>query len=958
MTLKHPQVVLTSTKHHYTTTPQRVRLDRDLARKGLAEHEIAVLEGESKFAPRAVLLWPKDLPGVVALELWEEPRVRYYDRTKKVDVEEAEKDDVATPLCRVLLSRAPGEKRVRAHPDAVPIWSEDTVFEGALADLNLLVIDGERADGDVSQRLRVIGVPILRSSRGVEDEGGTWELGARLRFDPRPYRTTEPPFGERVVARTGSNHWHEGIRETVSRSFATLPYMKTVTFRVRRGEDDTTPVKVQDRYIFALHTTEGVVGKTPQTIYRTELIHQHQGVGGKVVEVTVTPKATTDRRKAMPALLGKDKRSKKLQPGDFAEVRGKQVSWLEDLVITSPPPAETGVGGAPFRNVNATSRYWLLPDDYWETRKASLRDVVEKGRMTTFDQVNASTVDEVVFTLGDPWDVFASDLQEVIQHLEMCRAWQEKYESYYRQHRQELETFSRIVRPIVDGLQDVRFKTRNSTGGSHQKRFADLRSAVETGKTERKLNALRLFTDRIRYHVERALAVLSRKRFKDVFGTKQFLGANKSVRWETHHDAIPGHERLYHVTTPGHRYAYDDDLKTFIVAATANCFPLLAAPDLEDERKNRLKLQKRIATFREVVAPPIVELVQSKLAGEGNEAIVSFLTSKLSAVKFWSVMGGGGFYIFLYGTDAHRELVTEAIKEVAASRNLPSTGAKAARGLWKLDDDEWDAMAGKIAAREGFGSLDVVEIGIGVLKFGIDVHKLATTDAKDVGVGTALDIADVILSGAELGLKVTKLIQPDWFKAGSGGEFALKSVGNALKVLSVLKDLHSIYKTLWRTRQGALRHDDKILFAMANIAATAVAFLVPVVGAVLGALIMFLQALLDYFSLSGWEAPMAWYCRTPYGHSPFRDYKEEFGALPLDKPLHMFVAAMNAMNAFLEELLEAMDDPEKVQPTLRAYLEGYARSNAKMWGLSVEVVDKEKILVIHLKKDGKWATSR
>lgn len=961
MALRTPEVRFTGTKHS-RTDHFRVRFAPSLIASGLAKHELPI--GAPPAKARGVplcVVWPKDLPGTAAIFLREEAAVLEYEAAQgkqggewKPTVEEGM--DIGEKLVRIDLAREPGDPGKVVHrKTAEPLFRakehDGTRFEGVLFDLELLIFDTEDTSKEPAQRLWVEGIPIIESF-GVEwdeandlMEGWHWEVLAILEFRPESVKGGAP-----LLDRTYS--WGGDID---SFSFCTLPRAIALDFKVKQGRD-ANPQDLAGRYVFGLHVVQSVEGSKHETpMPLVEVVFDDVGVAPRYVPARADLEFTTKESEALEGL----------DDLPLWNQGGKTKRWIKDISIVANPDKllrrdlETKTNVV-MRHLHKVSHYWLMPTDFYSRKEAlSLRKEAQlsTARPKREETSVGETQQQVVFTLLSEWDRYAEELGRLERHLALMQEWQKLYAATYDKHKDELEAYTRIVMPICGdkAFGPVEFPTKGSTvGGMHNVKLSSLRSSSASSSTEGKLRTLRDMTDRIGWHARKAIAAFESpdisKYFKPADGKQDpFLDAAKpkKLRWSKYTDRHEGYKR----TVAGREVSYDDDFKQHVLGAIAGAFPL-AGKDPPDEEQAKKERAARKEQFRRTVQGPLADLIKETTDGQKTDGTVSFLTSKLSSAKVWSTLAGGGFAIFWYGDDSARDLLAQKFTGKSFSSR---------RDLLKLSDEEWDHISGEIAAREGLPK-DVwehVELAVGAIKVAVDIVKLM--DGNEDKVQLTLDWADALLAASEVMLKTTKLVRPHWFEVGetlkAGGQ-ALKVIGTAAKILSLLKELYTIFKTFWKLERGRLVKASDVLFALANIAVMVVALFVPVVGAIIGVVIMFVQSVFAYYSVSGMEAIPAWYCRTPWGENIYFSYaKHNGGELHWKDRRTMFIEGCNAMNKLLDEIYEKLKDDQRT--SFRQFYQSWAESNAAVVGLRAsEFHDGKDYFLIKLYDGSRQVTSQ
>jgi hypothetical protein len=940
--LRTPEVRFTGTKHS-RTDHFRVRFQPGLIASGLAKHEVPIgaPPAKAKGVPLCVV-WPKDLPGTAAIFLREEAAVLEYESARgtqggewKPTIEEGM--DVSEKLVRIDLAREPGSPATVVHrKTAEPLFRskehEGTRFEGVVFDLELLIFDSTDTSKEPAQRLWVEGIPIIESF-GVEYddasdqmEGWHWEVLAILEFRPEAVKTT--PLLEK------SYDWGGDID---SFSFCTLPRAIALDFKVKQGRD-ANPQDLAGRYVFGLHVVQSVEGSKHETpMPLVEVVFDEVGVAPRYVPARVDLEFTTKEKEALAGL----------DDLPLWEQGGKTRRWIKDISIVANPDKllrrelDTKKNVV-MRHLHKVSHYWLMPTDFYSRKEAvSLRKEAElsTARPKREETSIGETQHQVVFTLLSEWDRYAEELGRLERHLNLMKEWQELYAATYAKHKDELEAYTRIVMPICGdkAFGPVEFPTKGSTvGGMHNVKLSSLRHESNSGSTESKLRTLRDMTDRVAWHARKAIAAFESpdisRHWKPKDGKPDpFLDAKspRKLRFSKYTDRYEGYRR----TAPARELTYDDDYKTYVVGAVAGAFPLAGKDATGEEAKKEREQRKE--QFRRTVQGPLAELIKETTDGQKTDGTVSFLTGKLSSAKVWSTLAGGGFAIFWYGDDAARDLLAQKFTGKSFSTR---------RSLLSLSDEEWDHLSGEIAAREGLPK-DVwehVELAIGAIKVAIDIVKLM--DGNEDKVQLALDWADALLAASEVMLKTTKLVRPHWFEVDGvvkAGGNALKVVGNVIKVVALLKELYTIFKTFWKLERGRLVKASDVYFALANIAVMVVALFVPVIGAIIGVVIMFVQSVFAYYSVSGMEAIPAWYCRTPWGENIYFSYaKHNGGELTWKDRKKLFIEGCNAMNKLLDEIYEKLKADQRT--AFRQFYQSWAESNASVVGLTVSPFEDGK----------------
>ena len=948
-------MALTSPLPRLRNSAARARFDRKLVDDGLAKHviEMGPLPNSARRPdnPRLGIAWPKALPGLVWIELYEVPFVlgaasRETSREPggaqtwlPVDREGADRE---TPLCRFVLGRAADSTRVSWTGKVEYLAAaKDVVVDGAYVDLEVDVFSGDAVGmpDEASDGVIVRGIPLLeRAGTAYAAEGATWELGAKLHYEP--YSLAQPITREALDEALTRASPGEG-----EETYYQLPRMRKVAFRMQKDQD--APIELQDRHVLALHHLRVRDAKGLQSAFQYEVLHQTQGRRAKYVPI-LDVKATTKRSKPPKGhplrghpILGK-----------------KKPEYVHDLVLEADPKLvgrQEAEEDKVWRLLTTDSMYWLLPDSFRTTGKVRLSELGTPTVVPANPRVS-TTVEQVTLHVKGPWATFESDLKEVLQSIELTRRWQRAYEREYRKVREEVEAYTRTVLPIVDGLGDLPVEIGAIAGGKKNVKLRSLASVDGTAATQRKLATLKALADRSSHHVAKALEVWSRPRFQQVFAGTQFLGEGLTVAWGKYTDQVrDGAGKLRTETVEATTYRYDDALKAMIVNASAGNFSLLAEVSQNDATTAEARKQ-RIATFRKQYAGPIRAMIQAKLDGDGADSTAYFLADKVGPTTFWQSMSGGGLALFLYGTDHDRDLVATLM----LGKGQGVTGLASRWDLIHANDETFEAMHKRVAERDGLSveGAQAVEVLVGLLKVTADWVKLATSDFKADEVKTWIDLSELLLTTVELGLKTVKLIAPMWIGVSETSAAAvaaiddalgstLKVVGNLLKVVSALKELYTVYKAIKRLGTDRLKDYKTLIVSVGNLVILAIGLFVPVVGAILGAVFLLIQALLSAFSDSPRAALGVWYGRTPWGDRPHDDDTKDLG---WKNHVALFVAACDAMNTYMDELFENIDK-EDVQSSLWAYLDQWARAHEKLLGVRVDVKVKlgdEGYVVVHV----------
>ncbi len=920
------------------------RAERGLVKRGMKALKVKVAEGRQSFSftPTLSVVWPKRLPGVLAIDIYEEDQklvhatvIQGKRKESSFKSQGQEQGDNAQPLVRLLLAREPGGDGKVVFPKlAQPLYDIDkTCWEGAVVDLNVSIYDGESPRGRPQQRLWLNSIPIVkpRYGDGVKDtdhsEGWHWELGARTRF-AATNDTSQVPLLEN--AKYKDRDWdatsHYGL------SLTQLPFLKRVTFRMQLGDEQAK--ELQDRYVLGLHYLRGCEGDQVYQILRPEVLVQVPGREPKLVPSVITPLVASGRSKALKTLQGKRATSP-----DAIRILDKKKNerWVGDFeVVANTDKVFRNLRGenTAWRGVHAYSYYWLLPQDFRQKGKANIKAIDRAGLVTRLSHSTKDDRQKATFHIPDTWEIYSGDLKEILLHLRLCRAWQQKYEAYYRKHRNEIESYSRIVRPIVEseGFKDIEWPTKGIAGGTVRRKFA----AVRTGAPTYEITQLRNMARRMTYHQAKAFRVFTKPRFAEIYHNTVdpqtnkprdvFLGQNKTFDWGNVTDRFKGMRS----TASAKKFIYDDDLKWGLLAGLANNYAFLATKHEnrgQDEKARNLRRDR----FRQHLGKPLEAMIQSHLAGKDSKEVAYFLSAKISPTKFWASMGGGGFAIFLYGSDSGRDLVARSILG----------GAKNRWDLLKLKPDEWDRLQAEIKAKHNLdpgNGLEGLELALGYIKTATDWYYMIKNGSGSDTVKSVLDWSDLLLASMELPLKTAKMIKPVWFEVEGVATAAgntLKFIGKAASVLAVLQSLKGVYDVLDKALKPGRNLDlTALTFALANLAAAVVLFFLPVVGAVLGLLIFFVQGIVALITVGDMEALIYWYCRTPWAKGYYSNIKP-LGYATQAQIKDMFEAGLKAFNSFLDEVYEGAK--KDARAALRAFFIQWAESNAAYLKIKVKV---------------------
>lgn len=1050
----------------------RVRLARELTLKGrFQKHEIEVSEGRDQGAfdrgTRARLIWPRWMLGAVAIDIYEEA-VRLVPSGRKNELYTsagAEQGDVASPLARVLLARdyqAKGE--LVYHAQAQQLYdAEGDLFEGALLDITFQVYVGADTSGKPEAEIVVKGVPIMKPNWGPDVgkpdtdhfEGPSWELGLRLRYLPGPHTqggSLRPKLLEGAA-------WD--ALPLTSTSYQQLPYLRKVSFRVEvddergnavtrtltewverwkeaqlaqlseeeREEAEDHPlsgqnsVRLDRRYVFALHATRGCKGEDDYLLYRAELLIATESQRPYAVEAQflllpvelkgfaarqgegerrTRKRLQRERKRGLRSLAGKRFGAPDALVKQFSDGCPHFIDDIVVLALDHPDKPADGVRTSRvskdvvWRNTNAYSWYWLLPEDFETKRAARISDCDRKGLVVRRIGNTRHDRDYVTFKPPSEWDVYRTDCLRILRHLALLRLWQARYARFQAKHEDELYTWTRVVKPVTETFAKFRFKSHGSTpGGFNNKRFAQVeRKSVVLG-TEAKLRRLAAMEAQMRSHVGEALRIFSKSEFQRVFYAKDdpYLGQNHALRQGPLRER---HSSVGSVALEGITYRYDDALKLRILTDLSANFVLLAQPpELDPERgatkagrltqqkKNLERMRRRQRAFR-ALAFGLRELLEVRKGEYARRP--RFLARALDEKRFWAVLNAAGWLLYVYASPGDRELFGAAL-----------TAGQEFKGgdLLNMSDADWSAFETAVnASAKAFSTSETIitaalpktEVfdldGKPVLSSGVaepslgdqvgltfDLLKFVISSAnigaqlKGDPFRNALELTDYYLSGIELMLKTARMISPTTFDGirilNVESKIVMDGLGKVLKMISILKELHDIYMAIWG---GDEVDAEEIFWSAMSISITAISFVASLatVAAVLAIAVLFVQAVIEYEKVSEFEAPLAWFCRTPWGNNIYWDYTKRHAYeyehdVDYDGSLHwewkpgtagaswLFREGVHALSRFLGALVKQIDedddeiDKSEIHGTLSKWFTQWCRQNARHFKMEVEI---------------------
>jgi hypothetical protein len=943
VTLSAPQLQLTGFGEHHHSRPSRARHDQALAQAGLTKHEVVVERGSApppdpkhrllRANPRLVLLWPADMTGDAVIDFMEEP-------DGKQDTK-----DRQTRLARVVLRRlSPSDGSALHTVSGEVLLESDARFEGALLDFDVPVYSqrkGAGADLDLSKPtewLRIKGVP-LREEEG-SDEGAHWEVRCFLRYvrEAWPKKDAPAPKLDYDLARIDSA------------SACKVDLQERVVFH---RPDDTGSVPLDDRYVLGVHvrqTGKGDLRAVDATVHFQpgQLYGVRAQEAREVTGATVTPSLTASAKKAIQAL----KHAKLKVSGSKAR---RPIEALDVSLDANGGWSRRDVDKS-VRWATATSYYWMLPADFAPGKKVR---VSGPPHATVAPDLAASpTAREIVLDSKDAWEAVAAELNEVVQHVRLARLWMARYSTLYEEHKQELETYQRVVSPILAGLGKAELKAKNvmnngTWGGGYRTVTLEKLAKSDPPGTRGKLEALRRFADRAAAHADKAWAAFSRPHVNPLFQPGQsdpYLSQKKTLRIPAFKDSLNDgrHRDVQVVATTAEALPYDETLKVRLLAAIAELMPQRARVDVTGpgEAKDDPKRKSRIEEFRKFVAPGLKAIFDDFTASTraGNTVAVAdraatFLNSLAGQELVWQAVNGG-WALTVYGRTLERDSFVKVVtfNEKATWHDLQA---------W--DQSQWNALQQDTAKRvvKLEGGIETAKLAIAYLKFTVDVVKLARGGIK-AEIGSVLDLADVIATGGDLIFKSVGLMaSAGWLKASSFVSKAAGVFAKAAFVVDLLKELWTIFKVFWDYFKKDRDFDVKgLVTALANIAILVALLAVPGWGWALGVVYIIVQLFFSAFNDEPLETLPSWFLRTPFSTNEFATHKYSLDYSWKD-PAKMFKGAVEGLNDLAKAAWENIED-EKQKEGLATFFKMYAATNAELLGLKFTLVKNDDELKIKL----------
>jgi hypothetical protein len=948
------------------------------AYRGIHRLEISVSKEPIPTSTTLDVVWPKRLPGFLALMFFEDN-----ERHKKVpylavgDEDPKEKED-QTQLALLRLWRPPG-KDVRADFEGELLLDPDKVlFLGVTVNVKVRIRAGESAGSPVETTFYVKNLPILSQDFDVH-EGALWELGAHPMFVPLARQSLYDTFWEDHA------FWHpykdRGLLKAALKggqigraAYTNLTHARSMWFEERY--DGETVERMSDRWLLALNWF-WLSGK--RSLYR---------VGGHLIKFPANP----DVRIATRYTCDLDFRpgsgiKSALTPLLRLPHPTRKGKWIRDVVISSPKKdgqvrSVIALGGVP-------QAFWRLPDGA-DPRKGpvSLRKVGAQGV-----RVRPGEKTKIVFEVTSPAARFKFVLKELLERLTLVNAHKERFRRLQKSNRNELDTWNFAVAPLYNAFGRMKFTSQEWFGKKGSRSWEECSAAagrwsqrarteglevkgrIDIRETFATLGGLSFHQKKAQEHMQKAWTLFCSPEFQDPFQSGSFLGKGLKVTLGAAEDgtliAVPtvtGNERKHLKSLRDFEkdYEYNDDLIQFILNNLGLNFPLMSStPKPGDpspaarKQANRKALEARRDRSRKFAAflgSRLTELMKAKPgeAGEGVKSSLKWIGAP-GKLNYWDSVTGGGLAVLFYGNSQQRDLMSRKVL------NLPD-----AKSFWRLNNQEWDKISDDIRRRHGKEaagrSNSDTAFFLGLMGQAVSIQQQFRKGVKG-DLKSIVELMDVVVGSLESLVKLGMLLRPVYYRlrmkiaggittaieAGLVGEGMLlkggKVVGEGLKkvaaIVGIVKagvDLLGMY-TKWK--KGFDVSWAELGFTILELIAAVLFFINPVVGAVLGALVLIGQLLYSYFSETAMEGMLVWWLKTPWGMS--RDPMHHFSVIPASQPGKIVELAQEKLNPFMEKACEAIADDGKLTKAekteriadLHSYLKAYFAVAAKKFGLRV-----------------------